>query len=298
MTATTLVVADDRSGACDTGHQFAARGFETVVVSRDKSATADVLVVDTDSRYADAASAAERVREAVKTRDPGLVYKKIDSTLRGNLVAEVDAALAASGADVAVVAPAFPAEGRTTVGGYHLVDGTPVAETTAGADPDAPVDTSHLPTRFAGSNHQVDHLPIDAVGDASTVTDRLADAASEDRPVIVTCDAATEDHLAAIARAAAGTGLADSPIDVLCVGSAGLARHVTVGTKPALSSASSGAPVPRRSTRSTRSPRGRPRPPAGRGDASLARTVGCPPDRTRSPPPTVRCRGSRDRPCC
>ncbi|MCU4800453.1 four-carbon acid sugar kinase family protein [Halobacteria archaeon HArc-gm2] len=233
MTVTTLVVADDRSGACDTGHQFAARGRETVVVGRrDRSATADVLVVDTDSRYADASTAAERVRDAVTTRDPDLVYKKVDSTLRGNLVAEVDAALTASGADLALVAPAFPAEGRTTVGGYHLVDGTPVAETAAGSDSDAPVETSHLPTRFSGSNYQVDHIPIDAVGDASTVAGRLADAASGDDPTVLTCDAATDDHLAAIAAGAAdATDAADSPLDVLYVGSAGLARHVTVGSE-------------------------------------------------------------------
>ncbi|WP_089813877.1 four-carbon acid sugar kinase family protein [Halomicrobium zhouii] len=250
MTATTLVVADDRSGACDTGHQFAARGFETVVVGRDHSATADVLVVDTDSRYADATTAGERVREVVTTRDPDLVYKKVDSTLRGNLVAEVDAAIAASGADLALVAPAFPAEGRTTVGGYHLVDGTPVAETAAGSDPDAPVETSHLPTRFADSNYPVEHLPVDAVGDASTVADRLADAAGEDGPVVVTCDAATDDHLAAIAAGApdatgtAGAGLADSPLDVVYVGSAGLARHVTVGreTDPVLGVVGSASP--------------------------------------------------------
>lgn len=224
MTVPTLVVADDRSGACDTGHQFAARGCDTVVVSHRDAADGDVLVVDTDSRYLDAATAADRVREAIETHAPARTYKKVDSTLRGNLVAEVDAAIEATAADVAVVAPAFPAEGRTTVGGYHLVDGTPVTETAAGADPDAPVRTSHLPTRFADSTFDVAHIPVDAVGDAATVADRLRDATETDGPTVVTVDAATDDHLAAIA-----SGSDASSLDVVSVGSAGLARHVPLG---------------------------------------------------------------------
>lgn len=239
MAVPTLVVADDRSGACDTGHQFATRGYETVVVGHGESADGDVLVVDTDSRYVDAATAADHVADAVATHDPATTYKKVDSTLRGNLVAEVDAAIEASGADVAVVAPAFPAEGRTTVGGYHLVDGTPVAETAAASDHDAPVETSHLPTRFADSAHDVTHISADAVGHRSAVADRLRDVAADGDPVVVTCDAATDDHLAAIAR-----GAALSSLDVVYIGSAGLARHVRLGVdrRPVLGVVGSASP--------------------------------------------------------
>ena len=65
--------------------------------------------------------------------------KKVDSTLRGPLAAEIEAALAASGRTRAVVAPAFPATGRTTVGGVQHLDGVPVHATRFAHDPVSPV---------------------------------------------------------------------------------------------------------------------------------------------------------------
>jgi uncharacterized protein YgbK (DUF1537 family) len=226
-----LVVADDLTGASDTGDQFAARGHRTeVATARPGAAAADgeasVLVVDTDSRYAPPEEAAARVRAAVAANPASVVYKKVDSTLRGNLVAEVDAALDAADAALAVVAPAFPANGRTTAGGFHLVGGTPVGETAAGADPDSPVAGSHLPSLLAGSAHAVDHLPLDVVGDGSdAVRAALADAVEAHGTAVVTCDATRDRHLAAVAAGAAGVDA-----DVVHVGSAGLAAHVRLGT--------------------------------------------------------------------
>jgi uncharacterized protein YgbK (DUF1537 family) len=226
MTSPGLVVADDLTGASDTGHEFAARGLRTLVVTGesavDDAAThEDVLVVDTDSRYASPETAAAAVDRAISAHDHDFVYKKVDSTLRGNLVPEVDAALAATGADLALVAPASPRNGRTTVEGYHLVDGVLVTDTDAGSDPDAPVETPHLPTRFAASAHPVVRLSIDRVAAGpETVETALADWAA-DGPVVVAADASHERHLETLAAAAARVDAA-----VVYVGSAGLARYV------------------------------------------------------------------------
>lgn len=229
MSPSGLVVADDLTGATDTGHEFAARGLKTVVSASSSCssgtqrgvAEADVHVIDTDSRYADPPAASTAVERTIAGRDPAFVYKKIDSTLRGNLVAEVDAALDATDADLALVAPASPRNGRTTVGGYHLVDGVPVAETEAGNDPDGPVETSHVPTRFASSSYPVVELPVNRVGaGASAVVTELAEAAREGRAVVV-ADASHERHLEALAAGAAQSGRS-----VVYVGSAGLARYV------------------------------------------------------------------------
>ena len=54
-------------------------------------------------------------------------YKKIDSTLRGNIAIETLTAIEILGYDAAIVIPAFPQEGRITVGGFHLLKGTPIA---------------------------------------------------------------------------------------------------------------------------------------------------------------------------
>lgn len=121
------VVADDLTGVTDTGHEFAARGLRTLVSASGTSTgeapgPVDVHVVDTDSRYVDPEEAATAVARVIDGRDHPFVYKKVDSTLGGNPVAEVDAALDAAGADLVLVASASPRNGRTTVEGYHLVD--------------------------------------------------------------------------------------------------------------------------------------------------------------------------------
>lgn len=65
-----LVVADDLTGAIDTAHAFAARGYRTRVQVNPGRAPPDstVLALNTDSRYADPETAAERVRRAIESR--------------------------------------------------------------------------------------------------------------------------------------------------------------------------------------------------------------------------------------
>ena len=232
-----LVVADDLTGACDTGHEFAARGYGTRIALDPPGDPdgADVLVVDTDSRYAPAGAAAESVRAAVGAHRAATVYKKIDSTLRGNVASEVDAALTAvlerGGANgnpggaaggVAVVAPASPGTGRTTACGYHLVEGSLVTETDPGRDPEKGPTSASLPELFADVSLPVHRVGIDAVASGpAAVADALRVQAGEAR--IVTADATHEAHLSAIA---AGAGRVDEP--AVSVGSAGLAGHVAV----------------------------------------------------------------------
>ncbi len=236
-----LVVADDLTGACDTGHEFAARGYGTRVALAPPGDPdgADVLVVDTDSRYTPAEAAAESVRAAVGAHRAATVYKKVDSTLRGNVASEVDAALSAvierrradgdAGGAVggfAVVAPASPATGRTTACGYHLVDGSLVTETDPGRDPEKGPASASLPDLFADVSLPVHHLGIDAVASGpAAVAEALRVQAGEAR--IVTADATHEAHLSALA---AGTGRVDEP--AVSVGSAGLAGRVAVPGEP------------------------------------------------------------------
>ncbi|MEF8820564.1 MAG: four-carbon acid sugar kinase family protein [Haloferacaceae archaeon] len=228
----TLVVADDLTGAMDTAHGFAARGRGVRVRLRGERgdasgpATRDVLAVDTDSREAAPAVAAEAVTRAIDAHPADLVYKKVDSTLRGNVVSEVDAAVAATGADVAVVAPAFPDTGRTTEDGTHLVDGAPLADAGYG------VDESDLLTVFSGSRYVVGHLPLGTVRQGATaVREALADLRDgAERPFLAVCDATTDEHLAVIAAGAAAFagGATASDAGILFVGSGGLAKHVAV----------------------------------------------------------------------
>jgi uncharacterized protein YgbK (DUF1537 family) len=88
-----------------------------------------VVLVNTETRdEPDAAAAGEAAREAARRlRAAGVtwVYKKIDSVLRGHPGAELAGVLDVYGGR-ALVAPAFPAQGRTTQGGTQLLHGRPV----------------------------------------------------------------------------------------------------------------------------------------------------------------------------
>lgn len=214
--AVVLVVADDLTGANATGVLFARRGLRTISVPKDSSlrkfaANFDVLVINTASRHTSAGEAARRVRAAVEAAGQvRLVVKRTDTTLRGNIGAELDAALGAveqlAGRARAVMVPAFPAAGRTTVGGLQLVDGVALTQTDAARDPFTPVGSSRVSEIIA---HQCDRsvreVPLDIVMASG---DRLATALRADVDVLV-CDAVTAADLKTIAEAAVVAAKAD-----------------------------------------------------------------------------------------
>ena len=138
------IVADDLTGAMDAAAPFAQRGARCQVLADAGAAvpdTAAVVAASTGSRHLSAERAAARVGVALAgllQRRPRLLFKKLDSTLRGNVVSETLAALAASGRRHAVIAPAVPAQGRTMRGGRVYVDGIVLADSAAGRDPLSP----------------------------------------------------------------------------------------------------------------------------------------------------------------
>jgi D-threonate/D-erythronate kinase len=120
------ILADDLTGAADCGLQAARRGLRTVVALTGAAHDTDVVARDLDTRRGDAGGAYAATCAAIPRH--GALYLKIDSTLRGHVGAAIDAALDAGAGDVAVVAPAFPAQGRTVIGGRLRVDGREVAD--------------------------------------------------------------------------------------------------------------------------------------------------------------------------
>jgi len=230
MTAV-VVVADDLTGAMDTGHRFAERGHGTSVVAtapREEATlnriSSSVVAVNTDTRYVTPDRANNAVRHAVECSQATTVYKKVDSTLRGNVEAEVIAALDAADAELALFAPAFPQAGRQTVEGIHYVDGDPVTETEYGDDPNAP-QTEVLTDLFESYDGPVTHLSADAIDGGPEQVRNALDSitATYDGAPIVCCDAATDAALATIAAAGEAS-------DAVYAGSGGLAAHVSVPT--------------------------------------------------------------------
>ena len=209
------VIADDLTGAADAGVQLVHAGYRTAVFFSESEVFAkdfDAVSFDTDSRALPAGFAAKRVLEAARAaREARIVYKKLDSTLRGNVAAELAAASGGARRDLAVVAPAFPAAGRTTVGGTQRVHGVPVDETEMANDPHTPVSEAHVPSLLADAFSSVGALSVEDLGDP----ERVRRALEENECVVA--DADRDDDLEALVQAV------PDPARVLWAGSAGLA---------------------------------------------------------------------------
>jgi uncharacterized protein YgbK (DUF1537 family) len=214
------IVADDLTGAADTSACFADAGYSTVISLGGASPpVADVLALTTESRDLPASDAARVVGDAVSVLrgdsggdSPAWIYKKIDSALRGHPRDELLAAMDATGKTRAILAPALPAEGRTTVAGRQLIAGLPLEESLFGGSGA----TSDLRRVFANNRGlPVNLLSLNTIRSDPEAISRLLDDTS---PGILIADAETDADLEAIARA-----VGRSAPRLLC-GAAGFAR--------------------------------------------------------------------------
>jgi uncharacterized protein YgbK (DUF1537 family) len=135
-----LILADDLTGAADTGVQFSQHGWQTVLVLEPGAVKeAEVLVLCSETRGLESDRAAaegvgallHELAAQTPLADFELIYKKIDSTLRGHPAAELAALVTALGGEQVpvLIAPAFPAQGRTTLNGRVHVHHTPLEQT-------------------------------------------------------------------------------------------------------------------------------------------------------------------------
>ena len=151
-----LVMADDFTGALDTGIQFAKSGAVTRVVTDPDCDFAkeqvQVLVIDKETRHRPPQEAA-RITQGIVERavESGIrvFYTKTDSALRGNAGAEIEAMLRASGGTCVHFLPALPAMDRVVRGGVLYIGGQPAAESVFGKDPFEPITESAVPAILA-----------------------------------------------------------------------------------------------------------------------------------------------------
>ncbi|MBW4083668.1 four-carbon acid sugar kinase family protein [Paenibacillus sp. S150] len=144
------VIADDLTGANDTGVQMARQGLATSVLLELKTGGGkqEAVVFDTDSRSLPPLEAYQKVRDVCLFLGRGgeasspVIYKKFDSTLRGNIGSELDAVYETLQPDFIVIAPSFPRVGRTLTDGIVYVNGMPLHETEMACDPKHPATES------------------------------------------------------------------------------------------------------------------------------------------------------------
>jgi 4-hydroxythreonine-4-phosphate dehydrogenase len=214
MRAATAIIADDLTGAADAGVGLRRAGLAVRVVwgspEFDAQALdrADVLSIDAATRPLDldaAVAATTRMVSHLRAAGVPTLYKKIDSTLRGHVGAELRATLAGwQPRPIAIVAPAFPEMKRTTVDGRQRVDGTPLGQ------PALPAVLEKAGVRSG------------LVDLARVRKGPLSDSFSEFREQgvgAIVCDAETTEDLRAIAHGGARLGAG-----VVWVGSGGLAQ--------------------------------------------------------------------------
>jgi uncharacterized protein YgbK (DUF1537 family) len=199
------VIADDITGALDTGVQFVEAGLETVLLldvdpglpnQNQPGRERPVQVLSTDSRDGDVATAQRRAAQAAERLHRRWLYKKIDSTMRGHVGPEIKAVLRTAGLSRAVVCPAVVGQGRTIREGELWVGGTLLHKSAFGRDPSWPARTSHLGDLLSVPST---HLPLDV---ARADTETLAKAILEAPTPIVSVDAVETADIARIARAA------------------------------------------------------------------------------------------------
>ena len=150
-----FIMADDFTGALDTGVQFSNYGVNTVVTSDldfkfgETTEQIEVLVFNTETRYLNKQESYEVVKKiAMKAKEENIqyIFKKVDSALRGNIGSELRA-LSDVFEDVSIpFIPAYPEQNRFSYEGVLHIDSLPVSESAFGQDPYEPVTESHIPS--------------------------------------------------------------------------------------------------------------------------------------------------------
>jgi uncharacterized protein YgbK (DUF1537 family) len=224
-----FIVADDLTGAADCGVAFASHGLSTLLTfgNTAPSTTTDAIAIVGDTRRLSAQEAAHRsasIVQRITYSDGQYLFKKIDSTLRGHAAAELAAILharraATSTQTIIVLAPAFPAHGRTTLHGHQMLYGRHLHETEFGQR-EQMAGRCDLVAMMHAAGLTAAVIPLDRIrsGKIELRSDlhRLASKAD-----VLICDAETDTDLQSIAVSAITLGPS-----TLWAGSAGLAHHL------------------------------------------------------------------------
>lgn len=236
------IIADDLTGASDSGIQFARKGIDTHVIfdisllSYESNENV-AIVVDTDSRSIKRDDAYKRIKSTVsKLHSYGfnVIYKKIDSTLRGNLGAEIDAILDSASFDYSIVVPAFPKLGRITIDGVQYLNHIPVNETEIAQDPRTPVKESNIVKLLSRqTDRKCSLIKLNTIRAGREIIIKKISEERVNGTEIFIFDAETEEDLELIAASQSNS----DPTKILWVGSAGLAEFIPrytgyLGMKP------------------------------------------------------------------
>ncbi|MFV0502610.1 MAG: four-carbon acid sugar kinase family protein [Lachnospirales bacterium] len=185
-----LVIADDFTGALDTGVQFTRRNLYTKITTNidfdytNINDDLDILVIDAQTRHLSHKEAYNVVKSISKkaiAKGVEYIYKKTDSALRGNIGSELKGLLDSSSENSVYFIPALPKHNRFTKKGVHYIDYIPVAESVFGNDPFEPVKYSEV-NKIISLQTDINITEVYNINESTTFEEGIVifDASSDD----------------------------------------------------------------------------------------------------------------------
>ncbi|WP_208587722.1 four-carbon acid sugar kinase family protein [Gracilibacillus suaedae] len=197
------IIADDLTGACDTGVQLVQYGLDvSVAIQCSKhrlDADKDAIIFNTDSRALPKEEAYTKVKDTsqqIKEMEFDFIYKKIDSTMRGNIGSELNAVYDIFQPDFIFITPAHPNNGREVRNGVHYLNGVKLSETEVANDPKTPVTEANVCQLIQhSSGRRVEHLHSSDLDKGNHFLLQRLDEWKKQGISYVTVDAITEQDL-------------------------------------------------------------------------------------------------------
>lgn len=217
------IIADDLTGANATSVLLTKQGFSAITYLDESkftgvsNQTADIIAISTSSRGMSEKEAYETVQKAVlKLSQQNIVFysKRIDSTLRGNIGAEIKSMLNCLKDYMAIVVPAYPESKRTCVNGMLYVDGVLLEKTDAAKDAKMPVNCSVVNSIIQKQyNGVVASIYIDCVNKGVCCIKEKIISAKEEGCRLIVIDAVNNEDIKLIAQAVKESGVKVFTVD-------------------------------------------------------------------------------------
>lgn len=158
-----LVLADDFSGAAEMAGIAHRLGFSSEVQTQfDPNGNSEVVALDTNTRSLPKRSAIAKLKSILnqlENQKPTWIYKKVDSVLRGHVLAETETIMSQVGMELSIIISANPSKQRMVRNGQYWIDQTPLHQTVFANDPTFPAYTSEVLT-LLGKPHEHDVYAI------------------------------------------------------------------------------------------------------------------------------------------
>lgn len=223
------ILADDLTGACDTGIQLAKFGIEPIVMINGNCPSREpkTVIYNTDTRGLSPEDAYKAIWKLCENtggekEEDLFIYKKIDSTMRGNIGHELNAILTYYDHDFIFVVPGYPSNGRQVINKYHMLDKRLLHETDLSKDPKNPMHHSDINKMLEEqTGRKVGHIYIEELNCGYNYILEKINLFKRKGIKYVTFDTLNEHDLFIISDF-----IVKQPYSFVCAGSAGLINHI------------------------------------------------------------------------